>query len=128
MGDRHRVGRPEVFPAPRMPLRRIAVKALVDGGPSTCHFAITSICNARCEFCNFAIDRLPRHEKHSVTLAGAKLALDILARNNVRYLHLTGGEPLVHPKLDAIVRSAHGLSMSTVLVINGRLLSEMPCR
>jgi len=61
MGDRHRVGRPEVFPAPRMPLRRIAVKALVDGEPSTCHFAITSICNARCEFCNFAIDRLPRH-------------------------------------------------------------------
>jgi len=63
-----------------------------------------------------------------VTLAEAKLALNIMARNNVRYLHLTGGEPLVDPKLDAIVRSAHGLSMSTVLVINGRLLSEMPCR
>ncbi|MBV9198766.1 MAG: radical SAM protein [Alphaproteobacteria bacterium] len=107
-----------------MPLWRVALKALVDGGPSTCHFAITSVCNARCKFCNFAIDQLPRHKQHSVTLAEAKLALDILARNNVRYLHLTGGEPLVHPELDAIVRHAHGLSMSTVLVTNGWFLTE----
>jgi hypothetical protein len=30
----------------RRPLWRMALKALIDGGPGTCHFAITSVCNA----------------------------------------------------------------------------------
>jgi len=97
---------------------------MLDGGPNTCHFAITSVCNARCGFCNFAIDRLPKHQQHSVSLDDARRALDILARNDVRYLHITGGEPLVHRDLDRIVAHARGLSMSTIVVTNGWLLTE----
>ena len=109
---------------PKTPFWRIALKTLRDGGPGTCHFAITSVCNARCGFCNFAIDRLPKDQQHWVTLGEAKLALDILARNGVRYLHLTGGEPLAHRNLDAIVAHARRLSMSPIIVTNGWLLTE----
>jgi sulfatase maturation enzyme AslB (radical SAM superfamily) len=116
---------PDADASPRKtPLWRIVLKALRDGGPGTCHFAITSVCNARCGFCDFAIDRLPKHQQHSVTLDEAKLALDILARNDVRYLHLTGGEPLVHRDLDEIVTHARSLSMSPIIVTNGWLLAE----
>jgi MoaA/NifB/PqqE/SkfB family radical SAM enzyme len=110
--------------APKTPLWQIVLKAMGDGGPGTCHFAITSVCNARCDFCNFATDQLPKHKRHSVTLDEARLALDILARNNIRYIHLTGGEPLMHRDLDAIVAHACRLGMSTVVVTNGWALSD----
>jgi MoaA/NifB/PqqE/SkfB family radical SAM enzyme len=107
-----------------IPLWRTALKAIFDGGPGTCHFAITSVCNARCGFCNFAIDRLPKDRQHSVTLDEAKLALDILARNDIRYIHITGGEPLIHRDLDPIVAHARRLSMSSIIVTNGWLLTK----
>ena len=110
-------------PAARMPLWRTALQALMDGGPGTCHFAITSVCNARCNFCNFAIDQLPKSKQHSIGLRDAKLALDILARNNIRYIHFTGGEPLVHRHIVEIVAHARDLALSPVIVTNGWLLS-----
>src|SRR5215475_15395573 len=109
--------------AKRVPLWRTVLHGLVDGGPSTCHFAITSVCNARCAFCNFAIDQLPKEKQHSVSLEDAKLALDILARNNVRYVHFIGGEPLIHRDMVEIIAHASGLAMSTIIVTNGWLLS-----
>lgn len=108
----------------KTPFWKIVLKTMRDGGPGTCHFAITSVCNARCGFCSFAIDQLPKHKQHSVTLDEARLALDILARNNIRYIHLTGGEPLMHRDLDAIVAHARRLGLSTVLVTNGWALSD----
>jgi len=108
----------------KRPLWQVALKALVDGGPSTCHFAITSVCNARCGFCNFAVDRLPKDAQHSVTLEEAKLAAEILQRNGVRYLHYTGGEPLAHPNLIEMVAHAVGIGMSPILITNGYLLTS----
>src|SRR6516162_508297 len=70
---------------------KMALDAVWDGGPGTCHFAITSACNARCGFCSFARDRLAAEARRSVTLAEAKLACDILKRNGIRFLHFTGG-------------------------------------
>lgn len=111
-------------PDPKIPFWRMALKAMIDGGPGTCHFAITSICNARCGFCNFAIDRLPKNQQRSVTLDEAKLAIDILARNNVRYLLLTGGEPLVHRDFDTIVAHARRVGMVPGAVTNGWFLTR----
>jgi MoaA/NifB/PqqE/SkfB family radical SAM enzyme len=107
----------------RRPLWQLALKAAVDGGPGTCHFAITSVCNARCDFCNFAVDRLPTTARHSVTLEGAKQATDILYRNGVYFLIYTGGEPLAHRDFVAMVRHASGIGMATTLVTNGSLLT-----
>ena len=85
---------------------KMALSALRDGGPGICHFAITSTCNARCGFCGFARDRLAKEAQRSVPLAEAKPACDILKRNGVRFLHFTGGEPLVHRDLTAMVAYA----------------------
>jgi MoaA/NifB/PqqE/SkfB family radical SAM enzyme len=93
------------------------------GPPGVCHFAITSACNARCGFCNFARDRSSKEAQHSVSLTEAKLACDILKRNGVRSLHFTGGEPLVHRDLTAMVAYATEIGMIPTLVTNGALLT-----
>ena len=102
---------------------KMAVDAIWDGGPGICHFAITSACNARCGFCSFARDQLPVELRHSVSLVEANLACDILRRNGVRFLHLTGGEPLVHRDLAAMVVHATEIGMIATLVTNGALLT-----
>lgn len=105
------------------PLWRMALKSVVDGGPGTCHFAITSVCNANCDFCNFALDRLPTTSRHSVTLEDANRATDILGRNNIRFLIYTGGEPLAHRDFVSMVGHASRIGMTTTLVTNGWLLT-----
>jgi MoaA/NifB/PqqE/SkfB family radical SAM enzyme len=109
--------------AKRHPLWKMALKAVVDGGPGTCHFAITSVCNARCDFCGFAVDRLPTSARHSVSLGDANRAADVLCRNGVHFLIYTGGEPLAHRDFVAMVSHASDLGMATTLVTNGSLLT-----
>jgi len=107
----------------RPSIGKMAVRAVWDGGPGLCHFAITSACNARCDFCSFARDRLPAASRHSVTLDEATLAANILVHNGVRFLHFTGGEPLVHRDFTAIVAHAAQIGMVPTLVTNGALLT-----
>ena len=105
------------------PLWKMALQSVVDGGPGTCHFAITSICNAGCDFCNFAVDRLPTSARHSVSLEDANRATDILYRNGIQFLIYTGGEPMALRHFPAMVAHASRLGMSTTLVTNGSLLT-----
>lgn len=51
-------------------------------------------------------------------------AIDVLYRQGVRYLVLSGGEPLLHPELLQIINRARLLDMHVMLVTNGGLLSE----
>src|SRR6516162_6245896 len=102
---------------------KMALRAVWDGGPGICHFAITSACNARCGFCSFARDRLPAEKRHSVTLAEAKSACHILKRNGVKFVHFTGGEPLVHRDVTEMVAHATQIGMISTLVTNGSLLT-----
>jgi MoaA/NifB/PqqE/SkfB family radical SAM enzyme len=95
---------------------------LEEGGPGFCQFALNNACNARCGFCGFALDKLPRKDWHYVEREGALEAIDILYRQAVRYLVLTGGEPMLHPDLLEIVQSASGLGMKVLLVTNAGLL------
>ncbi len=93
-----------------------------DGGPGFCQFALTNACNANCGFCNFARDQLPKSQWQSVARQGAFDAIDILARQGIRYLVLTGGEPTLHPDVTAIIRHAADQMMKVMLVTNGGLL------
>jgi MoaA/NifB/PqqE/SkfB family radical SAM enzyme len=95
---------------------------LQEGGPGFCQFALNNACNARCGFCGFALDKLPRKDWHYVEREGALEAIDILYRQAVRYLVLTGGEPMLHPDLIEIVQRASGLGMKVLLVTNAGLL------
>jgi MoaA/NifB/PqqE/SkfB family radical SAM enzyme len=105
------------------PDRRSTLRlVLEDGGPGFCQFALNNACNARCGFCGFALDKLPRKDWHYVEREGALEAIDILYRQAVRYLVLTGGEPMLHPDLLEIVQRASGLGMKVLLVTNAGLL------
>src|SRR2546422_2883478 len=95
---------------------------LEEGGPGVCTFAINNACNARCGFCNFALDKLPREDWVYVSRQGALDALDILYAQGIRYLVITGGEPTMHPDLGLIVKRGSELDMKVMLVTNGGLL------
>jgi len=99
---------------------------LEEGGPGVCTFAINNACNARCGFCNFALDKLPREDWVYVSRQGALDALDILYAQGIRYLVITGGEPTMHPDLGVIVKRGADLDMKVMLVTNGGLLPASP--
>jgi MoaA/NifB/PqqE/SkfB family radical SAM enzyme len=104
------------------PFKR-AREILKDGGPGFCQFAINNACNAGCEFCSFNINDLPKSLWHFAPLAEAERAIDVLARHDVRYLVITGGEPLLHPHINAILSHAAALGMVVLLVTNGSRLN-----
>ncbi len=92
------------------------------GGPGFVQFALNNACNAKCGFCNFALDRLPKENWVYADGRGSKDALDILYREGIRYVVLTGGEPTLHPHLTEIARHGAGLGIKMMLVTNAGLL------
>ena len=97
-------------------------QVLADGGPGFCQFAINNACNASCGFCSFNLEVLPRSDWVFVPLAKAQAAIDILVKHGVRYLVITGGEPMLHPYLNDIIRYASDCGMVVILVTNGSRL------
>ena len=61
---------------PRAGLFKLIGEVLEHGGPGYLQFAITNICNAKCDFCGFAVDRFDPKQRRSVTL---KEAQDLVA-------------------------------------------------
>src|SRR3954463_14516695 len=111
-----------IKPLPALSQRGLLQMVLDEGGPGFCQFALNNACNARCGFCNFALDKLPRESWKFVARDGAFDAVDILYKQGIRFLVLTGGEPLLHPDVSSIVERAASLAMKVMLVTNGALL------
>ncbi|HKS37281.1 MAG TPA: radical SAM protein [Verrucomicrobiae bacterium] len=99
-------------------------EVLDHGGPGYLQFAITNICNAKCDFCGFAVDRFDPRQRRSVTLQEARDVIDICVRNHIGYLLFVGGEPLVHKDLRAMVRSAAERGIHPMICTNGSLLTD----
>src|SRR4029077_14619365 len=83
---------------------------------------------AGCDFCNFNFEKLPKDKWEFVPLHQALEAVDILYRQGIRYLIITGGEPMMHPDYLEIVRHASEKRMAVVLVTNGSMLNETRIR
>jgi MoaA/NifB/PqqE/SkfB family radical SAM enzyme len=66
-------------------------------------------------------DTLPKERWEYVGRQGALDAIDILYRQVIRYLILTGGEPTLHPDLDDIIAYAAGQGMKAMMVSNAGL-------
>jgi len=103
-------------------------EVLDHGGPGYLQFAITSICNATCDFCNFAVDRFDPKHRRSVTLKEARDVVDIAARNHIGYLLFVGGEPLVHKDLRAMVRYCAESGIRPMICTNGSLWTDQIIR
>jgi MoaA/NifB/PqqE/SkfB family radical SAM enzyme len=121
-GAKHRVVDP--IDPPKRKAGSLLREVLAHGGPGYLQFAITNICNARCDFCGFAVQRLGRGQWRSVTLAQARDVVDIAARNHIGYLLFVGGEPLVHRDLPAMVRYAAETGLRPMICTNGSLWTE----
>ena len=89
---------------PRTSSLKLFRDVLQHGGPGYLQFAITNICNAKCDFCGFAVDRFDPKKRRSVTLQEARDVIDISVKNHIGYLLFVGGEPLVHNDLRAMTR------------------------
>jgi MoaA/NifB/PqqE/SkfB family radical SAM enzyme len=98
------------------------------GGPGYLQFAITNICNAKCDFCNFAVDRFDPKLRHSVTLGEARDVIDICRRNHIGYLLFVGGEPLAHKDLGAMTRYAAQRGIRPMICTNGSLWTDQNMR
>lgn len=103
-------------------------EVLAHGGPGYLQFAITNICNAKCDFCGFAVDRFDPKQRRSVTLQEALDVIDIAKRNHIGYLLFVGGEPLVHKELRAMVRHAAESGIHPMICTNGSLWTEQNMR
>ena len=91
---------------PKKSAWQLVREVLDHGGPGYLQFAITNICNAKCDFCGFAVDQFDPKQRRSVTLQEARDVIDICVKNHIGYLLFVGGEPLVHKELRAMMRYA----------------------
>src|SRR5882762_7648851 len=113
---------------PKANVLKLIGEVLSHGGPGYLQFAITNICNAKCDFCGFAVDRFDAKKRRSVTLAEARDVIDIAVRNHIGYLLFVGGEPLVHRDLRAMTRYAAERGIHPMVCTNGSLWTEQNMR
>jgi MoaA/NifB/PqqE/SkfB family radical SAM enzyme len=78
----------------------------------------TRRCNLSCEYCN-------EYDHHSdpVPLGELQLRIDKLAELGTTIITLSGGEPLLHPDLAAIVRHIRRRGAIATVITNGYLLT-----
>jgi MoaA/NifB/PqqE/SkfB family radical SAM enzyme len=112
-----------IKPAPASTLQ-LTRDVLNHGGPGYLQFAITNICNAKCDFCGFAVDRFDPKQRRSVTLDEARMVIDIAVKNHIGYLLFVGGEPLAHRDLKAMVRYAAERGIHPMICTNGSLWTD----
>ena len=109
-------------------LLKLMGDVLHHGGPGYLQFAITNICNAKCDFCGFAVDRFDPKQRRSVTLQEARDVIDICVKNHIGYLLFVGGEPLVHKDLRAMTRYASERGIRPMICTNGSLWTDQNMR
>lgn len=75
-------------------------------------------CNLACAYCN-------EYDDHSPPVPTAVMfeRIDQLAALGTAIVTISGGEPLLHPDLDAIIRHVHDRGMVVTLITNGYKLS-----
>ena len=76
-------------------------------------------CNLACTYCN-------EYDKYSppVPLATMRERIEHLARLRTANIEISGGEPLLHPELDELIRHIRGTGALAGLITNGYLLNE----
>jgi hypothetical protein len=90
-------------------------------------------CNAACSFCGYNRDRLPQRVAAGYTLqqVDAQALIErfpALKAKGIQVLHLTGGEPTLHPKFIPFVRAAKAAGFSVRTGTNGSMLDESRVR
>lgn len=90
-------------------------------GPSYVDWEVTYACNFRCDYCNCWSMANPREELDTYQ---ALKTIKELAEAKVWLLIFTGGEPLIRPDLDRLIKEAKRFGMNVSINTNGSLLSK----
>ena len=87
--------------------------------PVAAHLIPTRRCNLSCAYCN-------EYDDHSAPVPTAAVVrrIDRLAALGTGIVTLSGGEPLLHPDLDEIIRHIRGQGVIATLITNGYLLTR----
>ncbi len=99
-------------------LRMIAKGLLSTRHPLLVHIIPIRRCNLSCTYCNEFDDF-----SNPVPLEEMKRRLDLLADMGTAIITISGGEPLLHPELDTIIRHIRRRGMIAGLITNGYLLT-----
>lgn len=99
-------------------LRMIAKGLLSTRHPLLVHIIPMRRCNLSCTYCNEFDDF-----SKPVPLEDMKRRLDLLAGMGTATITISGGEPLLHPELDDIIRHIRRRGMIAGLITNGYLLT-----
>jgi MoaA/NifB/PqqE/SkfB family radical SAM enzyme len=113
---------------PKKSFPKLLREILAHGGPGFLQFAITNICNAKCDFCGFAVNRFDPRQRHSVPLGQVRDVIDICVKNHIGYLLFVGGEPMVHKDLGPMTRYAAERGLHPMICTNGSLWTEQNMR
>ena len=73
---------------------------------------LTYTCPERCVFCSEE-HRMQRYKEFPVTFGRVATTLRLHAERGVTNLHITGGEPTIHPRFIDVLRLAKKLGMRT---------------
>jgi MoaA/NifB/PqqE/SkfB family radical SAM enzyme len=112
--------RAERFLHTRMRELRAIAKALVSTKhPFLVHIIPTRRCNLACTYCNEFDDC-----SQPAAVEEMKNRLDLLADMGTSIITISGGEPLLHPELDEIIRHIRRRGMIAGMITNGFLLTE----
>lgn len=85
-------------------------------------WSITGRCNAKCRHCFVSTSQ---HRHRDLTTEEIVHILDVLAKNEVYHLSLTGGEPLLRPDLPILLREmAERHIKAATISTNGFLLND----
>ena len=87
--------------------------------PINAHLIPIRRCNLACGYCN-------EYDDHSTPVPAPELVrrIDRLAFLGTGIVTISGGEPLLHPSLDDLVRHIRGRGMIATLITNGYLLTR----
>ncbi len=99
------------------------IRMLVRGLVSTKHVLLAHIiptrrCNLACEYCN-------EYDDHSKPVAKEEMfrRIDLLKSFGTAIITISGGEPLLHPDLDEIIRHIRKKGIIAGMITNGYLLT-----
>ncbi|NNG28153.1 MAG: radical SAM protein [Ignavibacteriaceae bacterium] len=85
-----------------------------------CNYYVTYRCNAYCSFCHFG-DHTNFKATPFTSLDDFKSNMNQLAKLGVKFVDLTGGEPLLHKEIHFMAEYAKSLKMQTSITTNALL-------
>ena len=99
-------------------LRMIAKGLLSTDHPILAHIIPMRRCNLSCAYCN-------EYDKHSEPVPTATMfqRINRLAELGTTIITISGGEPLLHPELDEIIRQVRRRGIIAGMITNGYLLT-----